>query len=707
MSDGSRINRSDATSNDLLRAINIRLQGSSVHHWNLDQYSSRDVSRSVNNAPPLLSVLSSEEASLYRFFPSELQVDTSVPSIKRAVPKSNPKSDQGNDIIISTSTSIPQEDVIDDTAGSITSDSSDDGELFRRPTPQAGTRSNSIASIPQSKPAPPSLKPALSLAMPTLSTDTSKEKLTLTLPLSSKHQPSPLESGLKCSRPTSISEDKALKIKQYDAVMSKITDFLYLSSLTAAQNTELLQKNEITHVINCCLESQSPRYGISNLTCLLLKLRDTGLENIDSLFLEAIAFIHEARMQNKTVLVHCYQGVSRSASLVIAYIMWANDLSYEEAYSHVRSCRGVVAPNTGFVFRLVSWWRRRHSDLTVARIAAKCAEDYAIKGIISLEEGCNIDAAIQGIRGSHLIKCTPPEELHSRPALYRLAPYNDIMPDMIVLKPVDTVIKNGKPNFLLDERFIYVAPLPCFIIIFIGAEVDTLYDSPEKRQYLSMALNRQLTFLRSYEGASSQTIKIFQRQLRNACISILKGEHSYKATLTVPRSIMFRSSSTSLIQQRHNSNRVHTALAVLRTSDFSAPKGHFLSQHRYNVLDDYEGRFEMTYEKVVTYATVAFGMLGLIKIEPYDKDNHFEHTKSQILSSSSTGGQSGLAHISAQPQTRIQVRTEILYVEGLYEPTPVLYDLASAALAITDTSIWSPLRTLDVDANIISRLEKH
>ncbi|KAE8304737.1 Dual specificity phosphatase, catalytic [Giardia duodenalis] len=706
MSDSSRINRSDTTSNDLLKAINVRLQGKSVHPWGSDQYSSQDLPRNINAAPPLLSVLNSEEVGLYRFFPSELQVDTSVPLIKRAAPRINPKSDQESDILVSTSTSIPHDDVVDGTNGSITSDSSDDGELFRRPTPQAGTRSNSIASIPQSKPAPPSLKPVLPLTMPALNTDTSKEKLTLTLPLSSKGQPSPLESGLKRSRPMSMSEDKALKIKQYDAIMSKITEFLYLSSLTAAQNTELLQKNKITHVINCCLESQSPKYGVPNLACLLLKLRDTGLENIDSLFLEAIAFIHEARMQGKAVLVHCYQGVSRSASLVIAYIMWANDLSYEEAYSHVRSCRGVVAPNTGFVFRLVSWWRRRHSDLTTARIAAKYAEEHAVKGIISLEEGCNIDAAIQGIRGSHLIKCTPPEELHSRPALYRLAPYNDMMPDMIVLKPVDTVIKNGKPNFLLDERFIYVAPLPCFIIIFIGAEVDTLHDSPEKRQYLNVALNRQLTLLRSYEGAPSQTVKIFQRQLRNACISILKGEHSYKATLTVPRSIMFRSSSTSLIQQRHNSNRVHTALAVLRTSDFSAPKGHFLSQHKYNILDDYEGRFEMTYEKVVTYAAVALGMLGLIKVEPYDKDNHFEHTKSQILGSSSTGGQSGLVHTSAQPQARVQVRTEILYVEGLYEPTPVLYDLASAALAITDTTIWSPLRTLDVDASIISRLEK-
>lgn len=695
MSDGPRVGKSSTVSSDLLRAIDVRLQGNSVHNWCTDQAASHG----THATPPLLSVLASKEAGLHRFFPSGSRADTSAPSIKRIVPKIDLKSDQEGDILISTS--IPQDDVIDSASNSITSDSSDDGELFRRPTPQAGTRSNSIASIPQSKPASLSLKPSLSLVMPPLNTSVPKEKLALTLPLSPKRQSSPLESGPGC-RPTSVSEDKALKIKQYDPLMSKITDFLYLSSLTAAQDVELLNKNRITHVINCCLESQTPNYGISNLNCLLLKLRDTGLENIDSLFLEAIAFIHEARMQGKSVLVHCYQGVSRSASLVIAYIMWANDLSYEEAYGHVRSCRGVISPNTGFIFRLVSWWRRRHSDLTVARIAAKYAEDYAIKGIISIEEGCHIDAAIQGIRGSHLIKCTPPEELHSRPALYRLAPYNDMMPEMIVLKPVDTVIKNGKAGFLLDERFIYVTPLSCFIVIFIGAEVDTLYDSPEKRQYLGLALNRQLALLRSYGGAPSQTVKIFQRQLRNACISILKGEHAYKATLTVPRSIMFRSSSTSLIQQRHNNNRVHTALAVLRTSDLSAPKGHFLSQHRYNILDVYEGGFEMTCEKVITYATVALGLLGLIKIEPYDKDNHYEHTKSQILSSSVTGCQSNRAHLNAQTQAR----TEILYVKGLYEPNPVLYDLTSAALAISDTSIWSPLRALDLDADIISRLEK-
>lgn len=697
MSDGSQTNTSGVEPSDLLKAINTRLQNNSVHNWCSDQAATH----STRAAPPLLSVLNSEEASLHRFFPSVPSADTSVPSIKRAIPKISIKHNQGDDIMITTSILIPQDDAIDASAdGSISSDSSDDGDLFRRPTPQASTRSNSIASIPQSKPLTISVLPTPPLTTLQSNANTNKERPVLSLPLTSDQQSSSLENGPSISRPMSVSEDKALKIRQYDVIMSKITDFLYLSSLTAAQNIELLRKNKITHVINCCLENQLPKYGVPGITCLFLKLRDTGLENIDSLFLESIAFIHEARMQNKTVLVHCYQGVSRSASLVIAYIMWANDLSYEDAYSHVRSCRGVVSPNTGFVFRLVSWWRRRHSDLTIARIAAKYAKDYAVKGIISIEEGCNIDAAIQGIRGSNLIKCTPPEELHSRPALYRLAPYNDIMPEMIVLKPVDTVVKNGIPSFLMDERFIYVTQLPHFIVIFVGAEVDTLYDSQEKRQSLALALNRQLSLLRSYEGAPLQTIKIFQRQLRNACISILKGEHSYKATLTVPRSIMLRSSSTSLIQQRHNSNRVHTAVAVLRTSDFSVPNGHFLSQHRHNVLDVHENGFDMSCEKVITYATVALGMLGFIKIEPYDKDNHFEHTKSQILSSPTVGGP------SSRTQTTTQARTEILYIDGLYDPNPLLYDLTSAALAITDTSIWSPLRTLDLDADIINRLEK-
>lgn len=81
---------------------------------------------------------------------------------------------------------------------------------------------------------------------------------------------------------------------------------------------------------------------------------------------EICAFIHEARVTaannaergdepNGGVLVHCYRGVSRSVTAVMAYLMWAQHYDPVEAF-HVISKRRVVAwPNKEFFSQLNIW----------------------------------------------------------------------------------------------------------------------------------------------------------------------------------------------------------------------------------------------------------------------------------------------------------------------------------------------------------------
>lgn len=52
------------------------------------------------------------------------------------------------------------------------------------------------------------------------------------------------------------------------------------------------------------------------------------------------------------VLVHCQAGVSRSASVVIGYLMWKEQISYQEAYAAVKRCRPIIWPNDGFICQL-------------------------------------------------------------------------------------------------------------------------------------------------------------------------------------------------------------------------------------------------------------------------------------------------------------------------------------------------------------------
>ncbi|KAF7246073.1 Dual specificity protein phosphatase 22 [Varanus komodoensis] len=65
-------------------------------------------------------------------------------------------------------------------------------------------------------------------------------------------------------------------------------------------------------------------------------------------FKESIEFIHECRLRGESCLVHCLAGVSRSATLVVAYVMTITAFGWEDALSVVRASRSCANPNAGF-----------------------------------------------------------------------------------------------------------------------------------------------------------------------------------------------------------------------------------------------------------------------------------------------------------------------------------------------------------------------
>lgn len=55
------------------------------------------------------------------------------------------------------------------------------------------------------------------------------------------------------------------------------------------------------------------------------------------------------------LLACCLQGVSRSTTIVIGYLMWKLGKPYDEVYQTVRALRGVASPNIGFTCQLLQW----------------------------------------------------------------------------------------------------------------------------------------------------------------------------------------------------------------------------------------------------------------------------------------------------------------------------------------------------------------
>ena len=126
--------------------------------------------------------------------------------------------------------------------------------------------------------------------------------------------------------------------------MDKITENLWLGNFSAAQNVDNLKKEGISKIL-CLTDYLTPTYEKEdNFNQKVFKIEDIPTQNIIKYFGECIDFITE----DEKILVHCMAGASRSATVVIAYIMWKEKISYDEALEFVSKKRSCVWHNDGF-----------------------------------------------------------------------------------------------------------------------------------------------------------------------------------------------------------------------------------------------------------------------------------------------------------------------------------------------------------------------
>ena len=125
----------------------------------------------------------------------------------------------------------------------------------------------------------------------------------------------------------------------------------------STNDDDILSEINIKVVISALTEEEYEDYMIGeqdfhNIEWIRLVIDDDKDEKISQYFFEVHNIINKALVENKNVIVHCAAGISRSSSLVIAYLMIENRWLYEEAYNYVKSKRSIINPNIGFVKQL-------------------------------------------------------------------------------------------------------------------------------------------------------------------------------------------------------------------------------------------------------------------------------------------------------------------------------------------------------------------
>jgi protein phosphatase slingshot len=134
---------------------------------------------------------------------------------------------------------------------------------------------------------------------------------------------------------------------------SQILPYLYLGSEWNAANKDELLENNIGFILNVTQEIDN--FFPEDFEYKTIRLHDISSSNLSPFFNETYEFIEKAKNNQKSCLVHCKMGISRSAATVIAYLMKIKEYDIGKATRVVREKRPIIAPNEGFQRQLFEY----------------------------------------------------------------------------------------------------------------------------------------------------------------------------------------------------------------------------------------------------------------------------------------------------------------------------------------------------------------
>ncbi|RUS24772.1 protein-tyrosine phosphatase-like protein [Jimgerdemannia flammicorona] len=141
---------------------------------------------------------------------------------------------------------------------------------------------------------------------------------------------------------------------------------LYIGGYAASEDLNHLKENKITHILSLgpftpvfpdvnpsSRPPLSPRPSLpQQFSYKVINIGDVPTENILQYFNETYEFTDTALKSGGRVLIHCMAGISRSATIVTAYLMRSQSMPVKQALAHLKAVRNVINPNLGFFTQL-------------------------------------------------------------------------------------------------------------------------------------------------------------------------------------------------------------------------------------------------------------------------------------------------------------------------------------------------------------------
>lgn len=131
-----------------------------------------------------------------------------------------------------------------------------------------------------------------------------------------------------------------------------ITNKLFLGDMFDANNEIMLKEKKINCII-CLAEEVNISINNPNINIYKYNFQDNYFFDISLYFHE----IEQIIDKEKIVLVNCAAGISRSSTIVIAYIMKQYEINLKDTFMYVKNKRNIICPNKRFLKYLFHYER--------------------------------------------------------------------------------------------------------------------------------------------------------------------------------------------------------------------------------------------------------------------------------------------------------------------------------------------------------------
>ncbi|KAF2068405.1 hypothetical protein CYY_010269 [Polysphondylium violaceum] len=139
-----------------------------------------------------------------------------------------------------------------------------------------------------------------------------------------------------------------------------IKDFLYLGAARDTKDEKHMKKLNISHIVSCAGNvKNAEQYTILKA----VDLEDIPEQDILPFIDQSFEFIKSVAEKGGVVFVHCLAGVSRSPTVVLAYLMMTQKIPLKQLYYDVLEARNIIRPNDGFMRQLL-YLEKKHLGST-------------------------------------------------------------------------------------------------------------------------------------------------------------------------------------------------------------------------------------------------------------------------------------------------------------------------------------------------------